>query len=240
MKHAEVLPPPSEYDGEITDAGRHTTYEVERDCTSKFKRTSVLSTAWEQGWRHTTLKVKASAALIARTHTIKTNDACERARIGWVRMGDDGTRPCMRWPSPSHSVAATVMSNPDNEYLMGLATVVVFLTVALPGRQGTFVRCDRAGRTRLQTSTYISHAQVYRADWLISRLVDSSQGGLHPAEGGANPREAGPKTHRTFNFGVESDVVKTVASFIPDSLQYSFAVCYLSLFLQRTFRSKSL
>ena len=178
MKHAEVLPPPSEYDGEITDAGRHTTYEVERDCTSKFKRTSVLSTAWEQGWRHTTLKVKASAALITRTHTIKTNDACERARIGRVRMGDDGTRPCMRWPSPSHSVAATVMSNPDNEYLMGLATVVVFLTVALPGRQGTFVRCDRAGRTRLQTSTNISNGQVHRTSWPVSRPVDSSHGDL--------------------------------------------------------------
>ena len=149
--------------------------------------------------------------------------------MGWVTEG--GTTEldlACAGQVPNHSVAATVMSNPDNEYLIDLATVVVFLTVALPGRQGTFVRCDRVGRTRLQTSTYISHGQVYRADWPISRLVDSSQGDLHPAEGGARPREAGPKTHRTFNFKIESDRVKTVASFIPDSLQYSFAVFYLS------------
>ena len=113
-----------------------------------------------------------------RANTVKTNDACERAH--WVGYGWGTTELDLAFAGQvaSHSVAANVVSNPDNEYLMGLATFMVFLTVALPGRQGTFVRCDRVGRTRLQTSTNISHGQVHRASWPVSRLVDSSHGDL--------------------------------------------------------------
>ena len=98
-------------------------------------------------------------------------------------MGDEGGTTeldlAFAGQVPSHSVAATVMSNPDNEYLMGLATEVRGFFDCHSTRSPRHIRSMRSRWSYASSDLHhISHGQVHRASWPVSRLVDSSHGDL--------------------------------------------------------------